>query len=155
MGVTGTLQVEGFLYACGLGFLIGGIYEIFRTVRLLFPPSTRGCFVQDVIFCLLATLFTFFGFLAIADGNLYLYLFFGEGIGFIAFYKTVGRVFHIILSWFIRGFLYLIKLLNDGILYPLGSLLHTLFGKVAQILLLFGQKIKKMCKKSKFFSKKT
>jgi hypothetical protein len=155
MGVTGTLQVEGFLYACGLGFLLGGIYEIFRTVHLLFPPSARGCFIQDVGFCLIATLLTFFGFLAIADGNLYPYLFIGEGIGFFAFYKTMGHFIHIVLSWIIGGILYVMKWLRQKFFIPLGKVLDALFEKLESFLLLLGQKIKKMCKKSKFFSKKT
>ena len=102
MGISVTGQLEGLLYACGLGFWLGLYYEIFRTVRLLMPPTAKSCFFQDVFFCLSAALCTFFCFLAIADGRMYLYLFVGEITGFFVFYCTLGRVFHTVLAALLR-----------------------------------------------------
>lgn len=102
MGVTGTAQLTGLFFACGVGFLIGLYYELFRTLRLLFPPTARGCFFQDVFFCLTAAVAVFFCLLAITDGVLYLYSFLGIAAGFFACYYTVGRVLHGLLAAVLR-----------------------------------------------------
>lgn len=98
MGNTGDIQLWGLLYACGLGFWLGAYYELFRMMRLLFPPSAVSCFFQDVFFFSSASIVVFFVFLGIADGQMYPYLLFGVMVGFLSFYYTFGRFLHIVLA---------------------------------------------------------
>lgn len=159
MGVTGETQLWNFLYACGLGFWLGLYYELFRTVRLLLPPTAKGCFFQDVFFCLSAALITFFTFLAIADGQMVPYLFIGEIIGFFAFYCTIGRIFHTLLAALLRRLARAIRTLWRWISRPISRWFGALFGRQSRITAVprrfISEKIQKLRKKFNFFSKKT
>lgn len=153
MGISVEVQLEGLLYACGLGFWLGLYYEIFRTVRLLMPPTAKSCFFQDVFFCLSAALCTFFCFLAIADGRLYLYLFVGEITGFFAFYCTLGRMFHTVFAALLRWIAASIKTLWRWISRPLFSGLRFLKRALCKPLRFLREKAQKILKKPSFFRK--
>lgn len=154
MAITGDIQLWRLLYACGLGFWLGLYYELFRTLRLLLPPTARSCFFQDVFFCLTAALITFFCFLSIADGAMYPYLFLGELAGFFSFYYTLGRAFHKALAMVLRLLISallaihrrisrLLRMIYRGICRLCGGVYTATIGK-----------FKEICKKKKFFSKK-
>lgn len=145
------LQIDAFLYACGLGFWIGLYYEMFRTLRLLLPPSVCACFVQDLLFCLSSAVLTFFGFLAIADGNMYPYLFVGETVGFLAFYYTVGRVLHIVLASVIRRCIGVVAVIGR-VMTGFCRRIKIVFARLYEPLL---SKLQKIRKKIQLFSKKT
>ncbi len=159
MGITGETQLWNLLYACGLGFWIGLYYELFRTLRLLFPPTGKSCFFQDVFFCLTSALITFFCFLAIADGQMVPYLFIGEAVGFFAFYSTVGRVFHILLAALFRllaRWVFALSRWSHRLFSRLFSRpLEWLFRKRRAVTRRFVEKTAKIRKKVIFFSKKT
>lgn len=155
MGNTGDIQLWGLLYACGLGFWLGLYYELFRTLRLLLPPTARGCFFQDVFFCLSAALVTFFCFLSISDGNMYPYLFIGEMAGFFSFYCTLGRVFHKILGALLRLLLLLFRRIKRWISRPLYALYRWIFVLFMRIYTAICRKFAEIRKKPNFFSKKT
>ncbi len=90
--VTGGVQLQMLLYACGLGFWLGAYYCLFQMFRIVVRCGIVSCFFQDVLFCVSAALVTFFVFLAVSDGCVYPYLLAGEGVGFLVFYSSVGRL---------------------------------------------------------------
>lgn len=127
--VTVQQQAVIFLLACGLGFLLGFYYEIFRSLRLASTHTVKRCILEDVFFCVTSALTSFFMFLALTDGLLNLYVFVGEILGFLVFYGSLGRFLHVVLARVFRW-------------------LKPLFPKS-------GVKNIKTTKKSIFFSKKT
>ena len=92
MEVTGAQQLSQLFLSCGMGFLLGAYYDVFRVIRLVMRTGKRWIFVQDLLFFLSAAVLTFLFSLAVMEGQLRFYLFFGEGLGFSAYYFTVGRV---------------------------------------------------------------
>lgn len=85
-------QIRELFLSCGMGFILGFYYEIFRVPRLVLRSGKKALFFQDFFFCLSAAVITFLFSLAVMDGRLRLYLFLGEAIGFAAYYFTVGRL---------------------------------------------------------------
>lgn len=92
MKTTVVEQLQQFFYSCGLGFILGLYYDVFRVMRLVMRPGKIAIFVQDMVFFVTAAVITFLFALAEIDGQLQIYLFLGEIIGFIAYYLTIGRV---------------------------------------------------------------
>ncbi len=154
-GETVGRQVLQFLGTCGLGFLLGLYYEFFRSVRLWSPPSVGVCIFQDIFFCLSSALVTFFVLLGLADGNMYPYLFIGEGIGFLVFYGSLGNVIHKILLWILRLLTKIFKGIQRKVFTPVYRWLTQKFWKAKGILVEKCKKTKKTQKKSIFFSKKS
>ena len=120
MGITGTAQLTGLFYACGVGFLLGLYYELFRTLRLLFPaerkPGAHERAAVAVFFCLLA----------ITDGVLYLYSLVGIAAGFFACYYTVGSVLHGLLAVLLRELYRLWRALCRAVSRPFAALWRRL-----------------------------
>lgn len=92
MGITNSGQLSGLFLSCGLGFLLGAYYDVFRVARLIMRSSKRVVFFQDMFFFLSSAVVTFFFALTVTGGALRFYLFLGSFIGFAAYYVTVGRV---------------------------------------------------------------
>lgn len=92
MGITNSGQLSGLFLSCGLGFLLGAYYDVFRVARLIMRPSKRAVFFQDLFFFLSSAVATFFFALTVTGGALRFYLFLGILIGFAAYYVTVGRL---------------------------------------------------------------
>ncbi len=154
-GVSLGKQAVEFVCACGLGFLLGLYYELFRTVRVMSPPSKMTCIFQDVFFCLSSALVTFFAFLGLADGNLYPYLFFGEVIGFWIFRGSLGNVLHKVMAricTIMEGFL---KWVGRKIFMPIFGLARAKKKYLETVWTKKHLKSKKTQKKSIFFSKKS
>jgi len=154
-GVTGEVQVLTFLYACGLGFLLGVYYELFRTMRLFTPPTVLTCIIQDVFFCLSAAMISFFFVLGLTDGVFYPYVLFGELLGFAVFYGTVGNVLHAFFATLCRMIRNAHTYVKRKFLYPIGCFLMKRYDAVVRLLNMRMKKMRKKQKKTDFFSKKT
>ena len=85
-------QMQLLFLSCGLGFLFGAYYDIFRVWRLVMRCSARTVFIQDLLFFASASLGTFLFALAVTGGEMRVYLFLGLAVGFSAYYFTIGRV---------------------------------------------------------------
>ena len=154
MGISGETQLLHLLYAVGLGCWIGIYYELFRTWRLLNRPTAKSCFFQDVFFCLSSAFITFFVFLAMADGEMPLYLFVGEGLGFLVFNQTLGRVVHRFLAVIVRTASRMLRPLLYGAYRPIKAFLSRIWKKIGNLCIRPLKKMMKSCKKGIFFSKK-
>ncbi len=78
-----------FLYAGGLGFVLGFLYDIIRCTRRLFTGN-RGIIVQDIGFFFIAAVCSFFFFLVFDYGAVRLYTLLAELLGFAVFYLSFG-----------------------------------------------------------------
>ncbi len=85
------MQLRELFLSCGMGFLLGAYYDIFRILRCILRPSTIRVFWQDMLFFLTAAPLVFLFALAVTDGFVRLYVFAGLVAGFFAYRYTVGR----------------------------------------------------------------
>ncbi len=92
MNMTLEEQFRGFCLSVGMGGLLGILLDLFRLVRIFAAPSRRSQFVLDVLYMLLCSGLTFVLSLAIHYGQLRLYMFLGEGIGFAAYMFSLGQI---------------------------------------------------------------
>ncbi len=125
-------QVYDLLLSCGLGFLLGAYYDVFRVLRLALKSGKRAIFFQDVFFFASAAVITFLFALAVTDGQLRFYVFLGEGAGFAAYYFTIGRMVMRFAGVAIRAVLRAWKLFWTAVRFPLSllwKLLRPLFSQ--------------------------
>jgi spore cortex biosynthesis protein YabQ len=85
-------QLHQLFLSCGMGFILGFYYDLYRVPRLIMRSKSRAVFFQDVLFFSTSAVITFLFALAVMDGRLRFYLFLGEGIGFASYYFTIGRL---------------------------------------------------------------
>lgn len=80
-----------FLTSCLLGAALGVVYDLFRAVRLLFPPGAALAFAEDGLFFAVVGVAEFVFFLNHTYGQLRGFLLIGQGLGFLIYYLTAGR----------------------------------------------------------------
>ena len=91
MGFTNAMQLRELFLSCGMGFLLGAYYDVFRILRCILHPNTVRVFCQDMLFFVTAAPLVFIFTLAVTDGVVRVYVFAGFVIGFFAYRYTVGR----------------------------------------------------------------
>lgn len=85
-------QLTIFLCALGAGFLLGVLYDIFRTLRLSFTKSKAALIIFDTVYFLLCGIISFLFILAINKGEIRFYILSGEVIGWVFYYLSFGMV---------------------------------------------------------------
>ena len=122
MGFTNVQQLRELFLSCGMGFLLGAYYDVFRILRCILRPGTVRVFWQDLLFFLTAAPLVFLFALAVADGVVRLYLFAGLVAGFFAYRYTVGRAVVRFVTAAIAWLSRLGRRLYDVIRVPIGAL---------------------------------
>jgi spore cortex biosynthesis protein YabQ len=85
-------QLMLFLLSCICGGVVGVFYDIFRTLRIIFPHNTLLVVIEDIIFmCGYAFFISVFSVTA-ARGEMRVYYIFGNIIGFVVYILTLGAV---------------------------------------------------------------
>ena len=85
-------QWDLLLKAINLGILLGGCYDFFRMIRIVFAFKKRLFIASDFIYCMWAA-FLIFSFLLNENfGYPRAYIFLGTAVGFCAWYFTIGRI---------------------------------------------------------------
>lgn len=92
LGFENAAQLREWFLSCGMGFLLGAYYDVFRLLRCWLHPSRLRVFLADGIYAVTAAVSTFLFFLALNGGVLRWYLFLGLSVGFLAYRRTVGSV---------------------------------------------------------------
>ena len=90
IGTENSVQLYELFLCGGMGFLLGGGYDVFRLLRAC-ARNKLVTVVADVLFCLLSGLVGFLFCLAVTDGILRVYVFLGFIMGFFAYRYTVGK----------------------------------------------------------------
>ncbi len=90
-GVSHSFYLFVFLKCIGVGFIIGGIYLFFMSLRRVFSFGKIIVLLQDLSFFVIAAIITFLCIFYINAGTMRFYLFAGEGIGFCLFYLLPGK----------------------------------------------------------------
>ncbi len=99
-----TEQTRLFLLSVGLGFLLGILYDVFRTVRLILSNSAVLVPITDILYFCFCTFFDFCFFMAFDSGRLRAFAVFGEVIGWLIYYISFGAV-AIRITSFVVGFI--------------------------------------------------
>ena len=85
-------QTRVFLYAYGFGFILGGLYDIFRILRLLIYSGRKRIFIWDIIYALTASFLTVIFALAVCKGVFGFYLLPGICLGFLTYRFVFGGI---------------------------------------------------------------
>ncbi len=86
-------QALAFLWSAALGLGLGGFYDLFRIGRILRGrQAVWMVFLQDLLFALAAAMATALCFTLSNYGQVRLFLLIGEGLGFLIYYYTLGRL---------------------------------------------------------------
>ncbi len=128
-------QTGIFFYSLGFGFLLGILYDIFRTLRLIVSRSAGFAFFADTLYFTLCGFLIFFFMLVTDKGRLRLYAAAGEILGWLIYYFSLGTVALRLSNGIIIFF--------RRIIYAISSFVKRIFRKVLQK----NEKIMKKCKK--------
>lgn len=150
MGFTNAKQLQELFLSCGMGFLLGAYYDVFRFWRKTVHSSTFVVALQDCLFFATSAVVVFLFSLAMTEGIVRLYVLAGAAIGFWAYRRTVGNaLLHAIEAvrrGLKRGYDAVFRILSIPILH-IKSLHNKACGKVRG-------KCRKIAKKSKEIFKK-
>lgn len=128
-------QTEIFLYSLGFGFLLGILYDVFRTLRLIISSSRLFVFIWDLIYFAVCAFLTFCFIMVIDSGKVRIYVALGEILGWLIYYFSFGAI--------------AIKLSNAVISF-LRRIFTAIFKPIKRIFVWFCKKIRKtgvFCKK--------
>lgn len=137
-------QTQSFLVSFGFGFILGILYDIFFIVRLLISKSKTALIISDMLYVAVASVLSFSMFLVVTDGEVRMYVIFGELLGFLVYYFSAGvfvnRVSEKIITFLRRFFTSLFKIISAPFKW-IFRFTHKIFAKT-------GVKIRKMAKKT-------
>lgn len=88
-------QTVLFFKSMGFGFILGIVYDVFRTVKVIFIKDTgnkKSVYIRDLIYCIFCTFSVFVYNLVVNNGEFRLYVLFGSLLGFIVYYFSLGAL---------------------------------------------------------------
>ncbi len=85
-------QTEIFLLSLGFGFLLGILYDIFRTLRLIISGSSGFTVFADVVYFLVCAFLVFCFNLVVDSGKIRLYVLLGDMLGWMIYYFSFGEI---------------------------------------------------------------
>ncbi len=128
MGVFLEEQVAVFLEALAVGAALGAFYDVFRISRVAFYTHEVIVFAEDVIFCVICAIVTFFFGLTVIDGSLRLFLVLGELCGGIVYHNTAGRLVLRVASRIIDAINAVFRFVKYKIFHPIWRILLAAAG---------------------------
>lgn len=139
-------QTEIFLYSLGFGFLLGILYDLFRTLRLIISRSKGFAFFTDLVYFAVCAFLTFCFIMVVDSGKVRLYVALGEILGWLIWYFSFGaialKVTNAVTGFFRRIF--------SAVSKRIKRIFGRIFRKLSKFAL-FGKKIiRKTDKKAKF-----
>ena len=85
-------QTRLFLLSLGFGFLLGILYDAFRTVRLIISNSKGFVLFMDLLYFAFCTFLNFCYLLTIDHGKIRFYIIFAELLGWLIYYFSFGAI---------------------------------------------------------------
>ncbi len=87
-----SVQTEIFLLSLGFGFLLGILYDVFRTLRLIISKSASFTVFMDVMYFAVCAFLIFSFNLVVDSGKIRLYVMFGDLLGWLIYYFSFGEI---------------------------------------------------------------
>lgn len=85
-------QTRIFILSIGFGFLLGILYDIFRTVRIIISDSNGFVLFSDLLYFLVCTFLNFCYILTVDYGRIRFYIVMAEILGWLIYYFSFGTV---------------------------------------------------------------
>lgn len=87
-------QCSLFLLSVILGMGIGVFYDVFRTLRIVFPPAAKknAVFAEDIIFMVVSGAAVFLYAAVLCRGQVRFFCIVGTLLGFTLYIATVGSI---------------------------------------------------------------
>ncbi len=139
-------QTEIFLYALGFGFLLGVLYDVFRTLRMIISESKGFVFFMDVLYFAVCTFLIFCFILVVDSGRIRVYVALGIILGWIVYYFSFGAI-AMRVSNAVTG---LLKKAFSALFKPFELLNRRILKKTRKIAGFCKKNIRKSDKKAKF-----
>lgn len=139
-------QTENFLYAFGFGFLLGILYDVFRTLRMIISRSKGFVLFMDLLYFAVCTFLTFCFVLIVDSGKIRVYVAFGEILGWLVYYFSFGAIAMRISNSIVS----LTKRLFLSVFNPVKRLMNKIFRKFGKFEDFCKKNIRKSDKKLKF-----
>lgn len=145
-----SVQTEIFLLSLGFGFLLGILYDVFRTLRLIISRSAGFTVFMDIFCFVLCAFLIFFFNLIVDEGKIRLYVLFGDLLGWMIYYFSFGEISMRVSNRIIQSVRGALRV----VLKPISRLRCRVKRKMKKIVGFFKKIIKKFDKKIKFDLKK-
>ncbi len=139
-------QTGLFLFSLGFGFLLGILYDVFRTLRMIIGSSEKLIFAADLLYFLICGVLSFFFILVTDEGRLRFYTVLGEALGWMIYYFSFGTVAMKLSASAVRA----VKKLISLIFKPIKFILRKIIALINKIVIFLKKRIRKNNKKSKF-----
>ena len=83
-----------FLMSVVLGAILGIVYDVFRAIRIIFPPAAKdgAVIAEDILFCVICGFSLFFFSTLAARGQIRFFILLGASLGFMLYILTVGNI---------------------------------------------------------------
>ena len=121
-------QAYTFLLSIGAGALLGILYDGFKVLRIVIPSRSIIVFFEDIIFWVLAALFSFTFILIFNSGEIRGFIIFGEIVGFFVYWLLFSPVVT-------KIFKAVVKTIKKAVMLIL-RIIYTIF--IKPFLLIFG-----------------
>ncbi len=139
-------QTEIFFLSLGFGFLLGIVYDIFRTLRLIISRSAIFTVFMDILYFVLCAVLIFSFNLVVDSGKIRIYVLLGDVLGWLIYYFSLGEISVKVSNKIISSFRKLFRSVSKPFLR-----LKNRFGKKISGLTSFSKKIiRKFNKKLNF-----
>ncbi len=116
-----------------MGAVLCLLYDVFRILRMAFPPGKISAFIQDVLWFAIAAVATYMMCLARCRGEVRSYIIIGEVSGFILFRLTVSRLLMLAARPVIRTAKRLIRTIKSAILRTIVPFISKILNKIKKI----------------------
>lgn len=140
---------EALLVGAALGFL----YDVFRITRVAFPTASGVVFAEDILFFTICAVVTFFFGLTVIDGALRVFLIFGELLGAIFYYFTVGKLVMGISKKIIAAVKAIICFVIKWIFRPVWNAIYHIIAFIVRPFIFLKKIFKKKLQKAKYHLK--
>lgn len=143
-------QTTLFLYSLALGFALGILYDVFRTLRMFVPRVRWFVVAADVLYFILCGVISFFFMLVTDEGKLRIYTVLGITLGWCVWYFSFGVVAMKLSNAAVK----LVKRFFRLIFAPIKFLIRKINRFTRKIPSFFKKRTRKSIKKSKFILQK-
>lgn len=111
-------QLWLFLYSCILGLCLAALYDVFRIARIAIKTNAIILFLEDVLYFTICAIATSAFLIIQNQGKIRWFPIFGEFVGFIIYYFTIGKLVMKISTIIINAIKSLFKLLFKVFISP-------------------------------------
>ena len=106
-------QTAYFLWSIALGAFAAALYDLVRAARMLLRAGKLHLLLSDIIFFMLCGVLTSLFALPFNKGSVRAFIVFGEAVGFLCYYFTLGRVIGRFYSILSKGIKWILKKICD------------------------------------------